>query len=119
MAFQIVDDALDFGDPKQTGKPVGTDLQERKITLPLSHLLHFGSPKAQAQAQAILNEPVISYQHVTQVIGLMQDCGSIPYTLGAAQRFAEEAQGSLAELPESPTRQLLFEIAEFVVSRTA
>jgi len=119
MAFQIVDDALDYGDPKQTGKPVGTDLQERKITLPLSHLLHFGSPKAQVQVQAILNEPVISDQHVTQVIGLMQDCSSIPYTLGAAQRFAEEAQGSLVKLPESPTRQLLSEIAEFVVSRSS
>ncbi|MDP7318509.1 MAG: polyprenyl synthetase family protein, partial [SAR324 cluster bacterium] len=95
MAFQVVDDALDYGDTLQTGKPVGTDLQERKITLPLSHLLRQGSSEAQAAVQSILNEHVISDCHVTQVIGLMQDCGSIPYTLGAAQRFADEARTRL------------------------
>ena len=55
---------------------------------------------------------------MTQVIGLMQDCGSIPYTLGAAQRFADEAQTSLASLQDSPTRKLLSELTVFVVNRT-
>jgi octaprenyl-diphosphate synthase len=118
MAFQVVDDALDYGDTQQTGKPTGTDLQERKITLPLSHLLHQGSSSAQTAVQSILNGHVISDRHVTQVIGLMQDFGSIPYTLGAAQRFADEAQTSLVSLPDSPTRKLLSELTEFVVNRT-
>jgi len=117
MAFQIVDDALDYSDALQTGKSVGTDLQERKITLPLSHLLHQGSSEAQAEVRSILSEPVIADRHVAQVIGLMQDCGSIPYTLETAKGFAADAQTSLATLPDSPTRQLLSEIAEFVVDR--
>jgi len=117
MAFQIVDDALDYSDEEQTGKPVGTDLQERKMTLPISHLLCNANTKDKQRVSDILEQTEITQEHIQEVIEMMNRYGSIHHTLKVAKSYIITAQSHLVNLPNTPTRQVLNNIADFVVYR--
>jgi octaprenyl-diphosphate synthase len=117
LAFQIVDDVLDYTDSDNTGKPVGTDLQERKITLPLSHLLDKSSASEHQRLKEILASPVIQAEHVTEVIELMRSYGSLEYATEAARQYVRNAQQQLTTLPTSQARDSLHHIAGFIVQR--
>ncbi len=118
IAFQIVDDALDYvEDRSKVGKPLGIDLKERKVTLPLSRLLQVAPPAEKARLQAVLRQPAISDQDVLEVVGLMQRHEVLPYTLAEARKYAERSKRHLAELPAVPVRDVLAGVADFVVER--
>lgn len=117
IAFQMVDDALDYRLENDIGKAQGTDLKERKITLPLSHLLESASTEDQERVLDILDEDEITDDHVTEVAGLIQKYGSVDYTLQRAQEYVDQAKASLSILPENRYRQGLEQLADFVVRR--
>ena len=117
IAFQIVDDALDYTDEYKTGKPVGGDLQERKITLPLSQLLEKANYSDRRRLDQILTHQEIEKPQIEEVINMMKNYGSIQYTLECSRKYALEAQRSIEKFPELSLRQTLFELADFVVSR--
>ena len=117
IAFQIVDDALDYTDEYKTGKPVGGDLQERKITLPLSQLLEKANKSDKTRLDNILTTQVIGKPQVEEVVNMMKNYGSIQYTLDCSKKYAYEAKRSLEKFPESSLRQTLFKLADFIVSR--
>ena len=117
IAFQIVDDALDYTYEYKTGKPVGGDLQERKITLPLRHLLKKANPSDRRRLDKILSNQEIEKHHVDEVVNMMKNYNSIQYTLDCSKNYSLDAQRSLEKFPESSLRQTLFELADFVVSR--
>ena len=100
LAFQIVDDVLDYSDSHRTGKPVGTDLQERKITLPLSHLLDKASPRDHQQIKQILTATTITMDDVVHVTRLMERYQSLHYALESGRQFVAQAQKSLQSLPK-------------------
>ncbi len=118
MAFQMVDDALDYSEELNIGKAIGTDLQERKITLPLSHLLEHSAPQQQQRVEAILALEQIGPEEIAEVAAMMRDLGSIRHTLEAARQYVQEAQEQLSHLPDSGTRQTLANLADYVVRRT-
>ena len=117
IAFQIVDDALDYTDEYKTGKPVGGDLQERKITLPLSQLLEKANYSDRRRLDQILTHQEIEKPQIEEVVNMMKNYGSIQYTLECSRKYALEAQRSIEKFPESSLRQTLFELADFIVSR--
>ncbi len=117
IAFQIVDDALDYTDEYKTGKPVGGDLQERKITLPLSQLLEKANKSDRRRLDKILTNQVIEKPQIEEVVNMMKNYGSIQYTLDCSRKYAFEAKRSLEKFPESSLRQTLFKLANFIVSR--
>ena len=117
IAFQIVDDALDYTDENKTGKPVGGDLQERKITLPLSQLLEKANKSDKTRLDKILTTQVIGKPQVEEVVNMMKNYGSIKYTLDCSRKYAFEAKRNLETFPESNLRQTLFKLADFIVSR--
>jgi octaprenyl-diphosphate synthase len=117
ISFQIVDDALDYADEKKTGKPVGGDLQERKITLPLSHLLGQANASDRKRLDSILSMEEIAKPQIEEVIELMQHYGSISYTLEFSRKHAAAAKLSIANFPETRLTKSLSDIADFVVSR--
>ena len=117
IAFQIVDDALDYTDEYKTGKPVGGDLQERKITLPLSQLLEKANDSDRRRLDQILTHQEIEKPQIEEVVNMMKNYGSIQYTLECSRKYALEAQRSIEKFPESSLRQTLFELADFIVSR--
>ena len=117
IAFQIVDDALDYSDNKKTGKPVGSDLQERKFTLPLSQLMKKANNKDRILLNSILSLKKIEKTHIYEVINLMKHYGSIEYTLEVSRKHSMEAKHIIELLPESNVRETLKDIADYVVSR--
>ena len=117
ISFQIVDDALDYADGNKTGKPVGGDLQERKITLPLSHLLGIANVADRKRLDSILSLQEIAKPQIEEVIELMQRYGSISYTLDVSRKHSAAAKRNIKKFPETNLTKSLTDIADFVVSR--
>ncbi|MGD8843191.1 MAG: octaprenyl diphosphate synthase [Gammaproteobacteria bacterium] len=116
-AFQLIDDALDYGASGQDiGKNIGDDLAEGKPTLPLIHAMRNGTP---AQVAAI--RQAIEHGGLDQIDTVMEAIEStqaIAYTAQSAQQEADLAIASLAELPEGPYKDALYGLAEFSVNRS-
>lgn len=116
MAFQIVDDILDFrGDEARLGKPVASDLRNGIATLPvLIFLTHY--PDHPTILKAVARKP-LSDEEVHAVVEKIRASGAVEAALDEAQRFVRQAQDVLALLPANRFRQSMYEIAEFVVAR--
>jgi len=118
MAFQLVDDALDYQlDNQALGKNQGADLKERKITLPLSHLLLQANEADRERVMDILDEDEITDEHVKAVAQLMEQYQSVEYARNRADEFVDEAKKILSQFPANPCRQSMMDLADFVVSR--
>ncbi len=118
IAFQLVDDALDYsGDSKALGKNVGDDLAEGKPTLPLIAALQ----KADAAQSAILRKAIEEggHEHIDAVMEIIEQTGSLDATLQMAADEAEAAKRALGSLPDSSYKQYLLALAEQAAARTA
>lgn len=117
MAFQLVDDALDYsGDAHNLGKNVGDDLAEGKPTLPLIHAIKHGdASQAALIKEAIKNKDANKLQ---QIIEIVSACGGLEYTRTCALEHAQKAQALLLSFPENEYRTSLMELAEFSVNRS-
>lgn len=116
MAFQIVDDILDFtGTEKQLGKPAGSDLRQGNITLPMLYAMQVSSIKE--EIRSVLPN-VHSDQGVSQLIDLVKRSGGIEYSEKMAQRYIEKGIHFLDRLPEQKAKKDLLAIAQFVRERT-
>lgn len=117
IAFQLVDDALDYDASKSDiGKNIGDDLAEGKPTLPLIQAMQ----KADTATRQRLAD-IIEHGGLDQIDFVMQAIGTsdaIAYTYRLAREHAEQAKQALAQLPDSPYRQTLAELADFSVART-
>ncbi len=118
IAFQIADDLLDVvGSEHKTGKSLGTDLQQQKLTLPLIHLLGQVSPARRAEIGEMLAHP--DQETRSALLPLLESSGAIRYARARADEFTVAARQHLAQLPDSPARQLLEDMADFVIVRSA
>lgn len=118
MAFQLVDDALDYtGDTETLGKNVGDDLAEGKPTLPLIHAMKNGSQdQAQLIADSIRN---CDASRLSDIVTIIQTSGSLDYTLNSAQEHVDMATEQLADLPDSNYKQAMIDLAHFAISRSS
>ena len=119
MAFQMVDDLLDYrGDHLATGKPRATDFREGCATLPLILLReHLRDAELAEIAKTFGNG--VDEESIARVCGLMADRGTFDAAEAAARRHVVEAIQSLAGLPDGEARHLLEAVAEVVVAREA
>lgn len=117
-AFQIVDDLLDLeGEEQATGKSLGTDLAHRKMTLPLIYLRDRSNKSESARLQGLIEESLP--EHRGLLLDWLEESGVMQLARRAAGEFAERAVAELAPLRESSAKQLLGELARFVVARNA
>lgn len=118
MAFQIVDDLLDYTeDESVTGKPFGSDLREHKVTLPLiAALPRMGEP-ARRRVSRLLHTPEPSDSQIAEVIMAVSEAGGLEYARERALRLAQLAEGDLDLLPASPARDALRASITYVVDR--
>ncbi len=116
LAFQLVDDALDFdASPEELGKNLGDDLAEGKPTLPLIRALQTGTgPQQELLRTAILEGGTSRLADVQSVI---ESTGALEYTAARAQEAADLAIDALSDLPDSDYKQALVTIADFSVRR--
>ncbi len=118
IAFQLIDDALDYrGDSESLGKNIGDDLAEGKPTLPLIHALKHGDAGAAAMIRAAIENGGAEDQG--PILALVANSGGLEYTARLAEVEAARAREALDEVPASPFRDALAELARFAVSRTS
>jgi octaprenyl-diphosphate synthase len=118
MAFQLVDDMLDFTAREQTlGKPVGGDLREGKITLPLIYALERATPHERRLVEIILEDR--SYERVPfhQIRALVEKYHGFERIQKRAQAFTDKARHLIGEFPESPYQRALYAVTDLVTDR--
>ncbi len=121
MAYQLADDVLDFtGNPEESGKAVGNDLAEGKPTLPLIHVMRHGEPAFAQRLKAILRSGDLGDEAATlaEVQKAIESSGAIPYTRQLAERYCQSARSAVSDLPESPCKTSLLQLANFAISRS-
>jgi octaprenyl-diphosphate synthase len=118
MAFQIVDDLLDFtGDADTLGKPVGGDLREGKMTLPVIHLRSRGDSRADALLRQIVEARSSTPEQWRELTAMLAQSRSIEYARRIASDFVDRAKKSLYAFPASEARDALMYLPDYVIAR--
>ena len=116
-AFQMIDDALDYGSSGvDIGKNIGDDLAEGKPTLPLIRAMQVGTPEVSTLIRQVIEEGGVD--RVDEVIKAIQSTDAIEYTANLAREEARLAKQALEALPASAYRDALAAVADFSVDRT-
>jgi octaprenyl-diphosphate synthase len=119
VAFQLVDDLLDFtGDMGAVGKPIGSDLREGKVTLPLIHLQRQSSDGIGARiVRDIIASHVVTDEQWHDLQRSLKQHASIDYAYRRAVEYAERAKKPLYVFPPSSARDALLALPDYVLSR--
>ena len=119
IVFQLVDDLLDFtGDAEALGKPIGADLREGKMTLPLIHLLGQDDEGIGTEiVREIIASKTATKEQWDTLLRLLKDHRSIAYANQRAVEFAERAKKQLQAFPPSADRDALLALPDYVISR--
>lgn len=117
VAFQIVDDVLDFiGDEATLGKPAGNDLRQGTITLPLIYAV---AASNSPRLRAVIERSEPSDIEVEAAIGEVLAVGGDKAAMAEARRYVSQAISHLSMFPASPAQRALVDLAQFVVERDA
>jgi len=118
MAFQLVDDALDYvADQAILGKSVGDDFREGKVTLPVLVAFHAAGGDDRVFWRRTIEDGVQRDGDLERAMGLISHTDAVAETLDRARWFAGSARAALALFPPSPIRQALLDVAGYTVSR--
>ena len=116
MAFQIKDDLFDYGDAK-IGKPTGNDIKEKKLTLPLIHILQKVTPALKKEIIYIVRNNNNDKEKVKFVIDHVISYGGIEYATHKMNEYRDKALLILNAFPTSPAREALEELVRYTTDR--
>ncbi|MCB0631099.1 MAG: polyprenyl synthetase family protein [Lewinella sp.] len=116
IAFQIRDDLFDFGSD-DIGKPLGIDIKEKKMTLPLIYALNRSDKPTRRRIINLIKRHNENPEKVREVIDFVRNSGGLEYAKTAMLRFRDEAFSLLHEFPHSEVRQALEDLVIFVTER--
>jgi octaprenyl-diphosphate synthase len=118
MAFQLIDDVLDFtAREKVLGKPVGGDLREGKVTLPVIYALQSCDGSERAIIEQVVQERSYGNASLHSVLELLERRGGIDRARERASAFAAKARAAIHEFPESPHQRALATVTDLVTDR--
>jgi octaprenyl-diphosphate synthase len=117
IAFQIVDDLLDYSGSDATGKNVGDDFRERKLTLPVIKAVALADETERAFWQRTIAKGKQENGDLEHAIALLNKHGTLEATRAEANAWIAKARQSLAMLPAHPIRDMLDDLADYVVAR--
>ncbi len=116
IAFQIKDDLFDFGDD-DVGKPLGIDIKEKKLTLPLIYALNKAEKKDRAYFTRIIRKENKNAKKVQEVIQFVRQSGGLDYTRKIMHEYKDKALDILRSFPESDSRTSLENLVQYVIDR--
>lgn len=116
MAFQIKDDLFDYGEDK-IGKPIGIDIKEQKMTLPLIHVINKSSKKEKAWLINSVKNKNKDKKRVKEVIQFVKEHGGLDYAIDQMKSFQNEALSILETYPQSQFRASLELMVSYVIDR--
>ena len=117
IAFQIVDDLLDYWGSDATGKNVGDDFRERKLTLPVIKAVALGDDEEREFWKRTIEKGRQEEGDLEQALALLAKHETLEATRAEATAWAEKAKSAMAALPESDMREMLTDVADYVVAR--
>jgi octaprenyl-diphosphate synthase len=117
MAFQIKDDLFDYNTAEVIGKPVGIDIQERKMTLPLIFALNKADWFTKRKIINIVKNQNDKPKKVSEVIQFVKDSGGIEYASNIMKNFQNEAFELLGSFPDSVYKQSLIDLVKYTIER--
>jgi len=119
LAFQVVDDLLDYqGDPNKTGKAIGNDFIEGKMTLPLIHALqHCAEGERDHLLELLKGEAAARAGKISEVQAFIEQYDGFTYARQGAEALAEAAAAALAVFPDCQSRKTLAGLAHYVLTR--
>lgn len=115
LAFQIKDDLLDFqGSTEKLGKPIGKDLLENIITLPILFSLKQVDPKRSAEIRSLLSNGQTNRE---RIVAFVEQTGGVEYAMQQADHFIQQALECLDRYPDSPYKRSLILLANYITMR--
>jgi octaprenyl-diphosphate synthase len=120
IAFQIRDDIFDYTSTDAAiGKPVGNDLKEKKLTLPLIHAMNQAPRKESKKILSLIKNGAESEERTLRVREFVTQYGGLAYAEKTAIEYCERARQAIAPFPDSPAKQSLLDFVEFALKRNA
>lgn len=117
MAFQIKDDLFDYLSSNVIGKPVGIDIKEQKMTLPLIHTLKIANEKDRKYYFDTIKRYNNNPKRVKELIEFVKNSGGLEYSITVMKDFLQKAKDILNEFPESEARKSLHIMLDYVIER--
>ena len=118
IAFQIVDDLLDYdGDSNATGKNIGDDFRERKLTLPVIKAIAKADTEERAFWQRTIEKGKQEDGDLEHALMLLAKHSALAETRSDALGYVKEAKSAMSRLPDHPLRTMLIDLADYVVAR--
>lgn len=117
MAFQIRDDLFDLQIDNQSGKPVGIDIKEKKMTLPLIYLLNQSAPKEKRKIINTIKRHKDDPEKVSWLIEQINQSGGIDYAMDKMNDYKNKAIELLLGFPENQSRGALINLIEYTIGR--
>lgn len=117
LAFQIKDDLLDYGFGEKIGKPIGIDIKERKLTLPLIHVMKMATAAERRELMNIIKRHNTDAVKVKFLVQRVIDLGGIDYAREKMEALRDEALSILSHFPKSDSRDSLENLVHFTIDR--
>ncbi len=117
LAFQIKDDLLDYGFGEKIGKPMGIDIKERKLTLPLIVAMRNASSTERKELMTIIKRHNTDGVKVKRLVQRVIDLGGIEYAINKMNEYRQMAIQALDIFPEGEAKRSLLELVEFTINR--
>ncbi|MBR5103152.1 MAG: polyprenyl synthetase family protein [Bacteroidales bacterium] len=116
-AFQIKDDLLDYDGTESVGKPLGVDILEQKMTMPLLGALVNAGPEEDKRVRALVRDIVGHPEHRDEIVDFVKRNGGMEYALARLDLYVDQAVEALDVLPESFEKELLVKLARYTANR--
>ena len=117
LAFQIKDDILDYAGTDSVGKPLGVDILEQKITMPLLGAFANVSSEEEERVRKMIKDIVDHPEYRDEIVSFAKANGGIEYAVEQLDRYVAEAVEALSVLPDSTEKEMLVELAHFTAKR--
>lgn len=117
MAFQLKDDLFDFGEGTKIGKPVGIDIKEKKMTLPMIYALNNADRSTRNRMIRIIKNQEDNSKKVNEVIDYVIQSGGLQHTSNKMMEYTESAKKRIAVFPDGPAKESLIQLVDFTINR--